>query len=111
MKLKMKLNHEPFVKIKNKTKTIEMRLLDEKRSKISVGDEILFVDNSTKEATSCKVINLFKYNDFEELYSNHDKVSIGYDENENASPSDMLEYYSIEQIEKYGVVGIEVNVL
>lgn len=40
---------------------------------------------------------------------NHDKVSIGYDE--NASPSDMLEYYSIEQIEKYGVVGIELNVL
>ena len=107
MKHKMSLQHEPFVKIKTKTKTIEMRLFDEKRSKISVGDDIVFVDNSTKETNTCKVSNLFKYKDFDELYSNHDKISIGYSEDEIANPNDMLAYYSKEQIEKYGVVGIE----
>ena len=107
MKHKMKLQHEPFVKIKAKTKTIEMRLFDEKRSEIYVGDDIVFVDNSTKETIICRVTNLFKYKSFDELYSNHDKISIGYREDEIANPNDMLAYYSIEQIEKYGVVGIE----
>lgn len=111
MKYKMKLNHEPFVKIKSKTKTVEMRLLDEKRSKISVGDEIMFVDNSTKEAITCKVTNLFKYKSFDELYANHDKTAIGYNENDLANPNDMLTYYSVEQIKKYGVVGIEIKLL
>lgn len=108
MKHKMKLNHEPFVKIKSKTKTIEMRLLDEKRSKISVGDEITFVDNSTKETISCKVTSLFKYKSFDELYAIHDKISIGYSEGDIANPNDMLAYYSAKQIKKYGVVGIEI---
>lgn len=107
MKHKMNLQHEPFVKIKAKTKTIEMRLFDEKRSKIFVGDDIVFVDNSTKETITCKVNNLFKYKSFDELYSNNDKTSIGYSEDELANPNDMFAYYSTEQIEKYGVVGIE----
>lgn len=107
MKHKMNLQHEPFLKIKAKTKTIEMRLFDKKRSEISVGDDIVFVDNSTKEVITCKVTNLFKYKNFDELYSNHDKISIGYSEDEIANSNDMLTYYSTEQIEKYGVVGIE----
>lgn len=110
MKHKMNLQHEPFVKIKAKTKTIEMRLLDEKRLELSVGDEIVFVDNSTNEVITCKVNNLFRYKNFEELYLNHDKISIGYSESENANPNDMLDYYSTEQIEKYGVVGIELTI-
>ena len=35
---KMNLWDESFQKIKNKTKTIEMRLCDEKRSLISIGE-------------------------------------------------------------------------
>ena len=42
MKHYMKLKNDPFIKIKNKTKTIEMRLNDEKRKKINVGDIIEF---------------------------------------------------------------------
>lgn len=49
MKHKMNLQHEPFVKIKAKTKTIEMRLFDKKRSEISVGDDIVFVDKAQKK--------------------------------------------------------------
>ena len=33
------------------------------------------------------------------------------DELATASPEDMLEYYTKEQIEKYGVVGIEIEVI
>ncbi len=108
---KMNLWNDPFEKIKARTKTIEMRLYDEKRSKIAVGDVIVFTDASNGEQLECSVLNLYRYDDFDEMYKNHDKVSIGYRSDELALPSDMLEYYSKEQIEKYGVVGIEISVL
>ena len=38
----MKLNSEMFDKVKSGKKTYEVRLLDEKRQKIGVGDTIIF---------------------------------------------------------------------
>ncbi len=49
MRHEMKLNNSPFVSIKNKTKTIELRLNDDKRQKINVGDEIEFINNMTSK--------------------------------------------------------------
>ena len=37
------------------------------------------------------------------------KVSLGYKEDEKSDPSDMNEYYSKEDEERYGVVGIELK--
>lgn len=107
---KMNLWDESFNKIKNKTKTIEMRLCDEKRSIICVGDMIEFTNTKTDEICKCEVINLYKYANFYELYKYHNKISIGYADNEIADPNDMLDYYSAEKIEQYGVLGIEVIV-
>ena len=53
MKHKMNLWDESFQKIKNKTKTIEMRLCDEKRSLIVVGDIIEFTNTKTDEILEC----------------------------------------------------------
>ena len=39
---KMKLNENPFERIKNGTKTVEFRLYDEKRQQIKIGDKIEF---------------------------------------------------------------------
>lgn len=107
----MNLWHESFEKIKRKIKTIELRLNDEKRSIIEIGDIIEFTDTSSGEKIRCAVLDLFRYADFETLYRNHDKLSIGYRENETADPADMLAYYSEDKIKKYGVVGIEVQVI
>lgn len=107
---KMNLWNDSFLAIKNKTKTIEMRLCDEKRSVISIGDVIQFTNTKTGEIMECVVINLYRYKDFYELYKHHDKISIGYMENEIADPNDMFAYYSAENIEKYGVLGIEIMV-
>ena len=104
---KMNLWNDSFKAIKDGWKTIELRLNDEKRSKIKIGDEIVFTNVKTNELLICKVTNLFKYKNFEELYNNHKKISIGYTENEIANSDDMLMYYSKEDIEKYGVLGIE----
>lgn len=106
----MKLNNGPFVAIKNKIKTIELRLNDEKRQKINVGDEIEFTNNVTSEKLLVDVVDLHKFDSFSELYKHFDKILLGYGENELADAKDMEEYYSKEGQEKYGVLGIEINV-
>lgn len=105
----MNLNNEPFELIKSGSKTIELRLNDEKRRLLNVGDEILFNNRSNNEELLVDIIKLHKYDSFESLYKDFDKVSLGYREDEISSPSDMNEYYSKEDEMKYGVVGIELK--
>ena len=107
----MNLCNDSFRAIKEGKKTIEMRLFDEKRAAIEPDDTIEFTNTETEEKLKCRVICLYKYQDFYELYKNHDKRSIGYKENENADPKDMLMYYSQDMIDKYGVVGIKLSVI
>ena len=107
----MKLRNEPFEAIKHGFKNIEMRLYDEKRSLINANDIIVFTNTATLENISCKVVNIYRYSTFEELYRHHNKLSIGYKEDENANPDDMLVYYTKEDIKKYGVVGLEILVI
>ena len=108
---KMILATSPFKSISLGKKTIEMRLYDEKRSKIKVGDEIEFENIATHQKIRCTVIKLTQYKDFFELYSNFDKTVLGYDENETAKAEDMYAYYSPEQIKKYGVLAIEIKLI
>ena len=107
----MTLAPSPFKAISSGRKTIEMRLYDEKRSKIKVGDEIEFENIDTHQKIKCEVINLTRFKDFFELYYNFDKTVIGYDENETASAEDMYDYYFPEQIQKYGVLAIEIKLI
>ena len=111
MKHEMKLNNEPFECIKNGTKTIELRLNDEKRKLLTVGDYIEFTNRATNEKLLVEVIDLFKYNSFEELYKHFNKIEMGYSINEEANPKDMENYYSKEEEEKYGVLGIKIKKL
>lgn len=110
----MKLNPSPFDMIKSGIKTIELRLNDEKRQCISVGDEIEFTntkDNNLKLLT--KVIAIHKFPSFEELYKQLPLLKCGYTEDDvsSAKSSDMDFYYSKEQQNKYGVLGIELKVI
>ncbi len=107
----MRLHKEPFELIKNGSKTIELRLYDEKRQMINIGDTITFENRSDGGKIQVKVIALHKYPSFEELYKHFDKVSIGYKEDEEADPKDMELYYSSEDQSKYGVVGIEMELI
>ena len=64
MKHNMNLNNRPFKSIKEGTKTIELRLNDEKRSLLKVGDEIEFTNRDTNEKLSVDIINIYKYPSF-----------------------------------------------
>ena len=108
---KMKLKDKPFKSIKAGTKTIELRLYDEKRKLLNVGDVIEFTNIDTKEVIKVEILQLHRFNNFDDLYKHFNKVSMGYEENEVAKPSDMEEYYSKEEQQEYGVVGIEIKVL
>lgn len=109
MEHKMKLKDGPFKSIKSGSKVVELRLYDEKRSKIEVGDVIEFTNIIDGEILDVDVVSLYRYNSFEDLYKDFDKRSLGYKEDEEASYRDMEEYYSKEEQDKYGVVGIGIR--
>ena len=112
MKHVMRLNGQPFDMIENGTKTIELRLYDEKRRLIAVGDEIEFVHSDNPDrALLCRVINLYRFSSFEELYRNLPLLKCGYTEAEvaEASPADMDQYYPKEKQALFGVLGIEIE--
>lgn len=106
----MKLFPAPFVMIKSGKKTIELRLLDEKRQQIKVGDDIAFSNTETGETIIKSVVKLYRFDSFEELYKALPLLQCGYtvEDVDKAHPSDMKKYYSDEEQNKYGVVGIEI---
>lgn len=105
----MRLWESSFHSVKSGIKTIEIRLFDEKRALLNCGDTIVFENSKTGEKISCLIKNIYKYATFEELYANHEKTALGYRADEEASPNDMLAYYTQAEIDKYGVVGIEIE--
>ena len=111
MEHRMNLWASPFRHIKHGAKTVEMRLNDEKRRKIQVGDIIIFTNAETQEEMKVSVVNISKFSDFAEIYSKYDKIAIGYEADEIAHPDDMLLYYSKEKIAQYGVLAIEIKLI
>ncbi len=114
MKHYMKLNPVPFENIYNGLKTIELRLNDEKRKKIKVDDILIFQHTSdNKKSITAKVKVLHHFRSFDELYSNLPLLKCGYtqDNVNTAKAEDMLKYYSTEQQAKYGVLGMEFEVI
>ena len=105
----MNLHPEPFDSIKSGHKDIEMRLFDDRRKGIKIGDTIVFTNNVTQEKLYVEVVNLYQFNNFEELYQHFDKTRLGYSETEIANPRDMEKYYSKDNILRYGVLGIEIK--
>ena len=104
----MRLKKEPFEKIKNGNKTIELRLNDEKRQKIQVGNFIEFSClDEPKDKIQTRVTALHRYDSFAELYAAIPKEKFGYTPTETPDPNHMDEYYPREKQEKYGVLGIE----
>ena len=109
----MQLTPSPFQMIKEGTKTIELRLFDEKRRKIQIGDIIEFSNTETGEKIGAKVSAQYVFDSFESLYKELSLLECGYTEAdiETASPDDMNVYYSKDNQQKYGVVGIRIALL
>ena len=109
----MNLNPEPFAMIRSGQKTIELRLNDENRQKIKVGDSIEFTQTETREFLIVQVIAIHRFDFFAELYQKLPLLKCGYTKAdiETAKPEDMDLYYTPEQQAKYGVLGIEIKII
>lgn len=108
----LRLNIEPFNSIKSGTKTVEMRLYDEKRKRIKIGDKINFLLRSDmSKSIMVEVVGLRAFNNFAELYKSYNKIELGYKEDEIADPKDMQKYYSLKEQKLYGVVAIKVKLI
>ena len=108
MTIKMNLWQKPFDSISSGRKTVEMRLNDEKRQGIKFGDMIEFI-SPEGEILSVGVKAVRRFKSFEELYACYPLEALGYGDGESGLPRDMLDYYSEEEINKYGVVAIELK--
>ena len=111
MKYTMNLVPSAFNAIAKGHKTVEMRLCDERRSIICIGDDIEFENIETHRKILCKVISLARFQDFFALYASFDKTALGYGEYEVANPEDMYQYYSPEMVAKYGALAIEIKLI
>ena len=110
----MNLNPQPFSMIADGHKTIELRLLDEKRQKIAVGDTLIFTNTADPALQlRCAVKKLHRFANFAELYAALPLDRCGYLPHElaDARPEDMDLYYPPEKQRQYGVVGIEIQMI
>ena len=83
---------------------------DEKtKDQLKVGDKIIFTNRTNNEKIDVLVTNLFKADSFAPIYEKYSKVAMGYNEEDDAKPEDMEEYYSKEEIKKYGCIAIEIE--
>lgn len=109
----MKLQPKYFNYILNGTKRIELRLNDEKRRIIKVGDKIKFLkEPNLNESFIVNVIDILKYNSFIDLFNDYD-ISILSDKSMTKEEllRDLEMFYTKEKQEKYGVIGIRIELV
>ncbi|CAJ1202049.1 ASCH domain-containing protein [Companilactobacillus nantensis] len=109
----MHLNHQPFMAIKNGTKTIEIRLNDKKRSQLKVGDQIQFTDLLTDETIMTEILELERFKTFRDLFQKYSGTVIGSPETETIAELDQenQEIYSRQMEQKYGALAIRVKLI
>lgn len=109
----MKLQPEYYNFIINGTKRIEIRLNDEKRQLIKIGDIIEFKkEPDLNDSFKAKVVGLLRYASFEDMFKDFD-ISILADKSMTKKElKNVLEkFYTKEKQMQYGVLGIRIELL
>ena len=108
MEMVVHLHSDVFDIVKNGNKDIEVRLYDEKRSKLRVGDTLIFLRRPNEiDTIKAKVVDLVKYNNFSEVVDNYDMKRIyldGY--SKEMYLNEMRRFYTLEDEVKYGALAI-----
>ncbi len=113
MEHEMKLQPKYYNFILNGTKRIEIRLFDEKRQQIKIGDTIKFLkEPELNESFKAKVVGLLRYNSFKDMFRDFD-ISVLSDKSMSKEELiDVLEqFYTKDKQEKYGVLGIRIELI
>lgn len=110
---KMSMNQDPFEKMANNEKVIEVRLHDDKRRQIRCYDEIVFSKLPKSEnSLRVRVLSIYRFNTFKELFYTFPSREFGYEGYTLQQMMDMIyTIYSKEQEKEYGVLGIRVRLI
>lgn len=108
MEMQVHLHPDVFEIVKMGVKDVEVRVNDEKRRKLKVGDTLVFLKRPLEdEAISKKVKALEYYKSFDELVEHYDMKRIyleGY--TKEMYLKEMARFYTKEEQDEYGVVAI-----
>ncbi len=107
------LDSDIFDIVSSKDKDVEIRLNDEKRRKLNIGDKLVFLKRpDDKESIKAVITNLVYFNNFQEVVNYYDMKRIYLD---NTSSEDyinlMKRFYNDEEVEKYGIIAIEFKLI
>ena len=107
----MDLQPEPFEKIRSGKKTIELRLFDEKRRAIQLGDIIEFQRQPEEhETVRTEVVALLRYKTVSELFDDFPIEDFG-----GTDKASLLEgvhrFYTPEREQKETILGIKIKLL
>lgn len=109
----MKLSGEHFDKLKSGKKIYEVRLHDESRQKIGIGENIIFKrEPDMLEGVIARVVDVKRFDTFEQMASILSIESIGFDgKNASQVSRHYLKMYSKADEKKYGVVAFKLELV
>jgi len=107
----MRLKPTYFDLIKAGEKIYEIRLNDEKRQKIKVGDEIIFTNEPEPDKTiSTQVVDLIKFKSFKEMANTLPLNEVGF---HKLNADEVVEvchhFYTPEEENQFGVLAIKLK--
>ena len=113
MEHKIKLQPQYYNYILYGTKRIEIRLYDEKRQQIKIGDTIIFLkEPDLNESFKAKVTGLLRYNSFEDMFKDFDTSILS---DKSMAKKDLInvleQFYTKEKQKQYGVLGIRIELI
>jgi len=103
------LNSSPFNKIRNGQKTIESRLNDEKRQRLTIGDRLTFLNREDATEIQAVITALHFFPTFADLFQNLPKEKFA-NESVEALLQEINQFYSSEDEQRWGIVGIEFKI-
>lgn len=107
------LDADIYDNVKHGTKNVEVRVNDEKRRRLKVGDKFTFLLRPDEvESMDAVVEDLIYYKNFEDLvkdYTIEELYASGYTKEEFLTL--LKRFYSDEEIEEYGTVAIKFRII
>ncbi|MBZ6446419.1 ASCH domain-containing protein [Staphylococcus saprophyticus] len=109
----MRLYEEPFRLVSNSTKTVEVRLNDEKRQAVQIGDFIEFTNLATGEQVKVKVGNVKVYDSFQALLQHYSNKEVGFSDEIQLSQKLASIYQIYNQTDELhlGALAIEIHLV
>lgn len=108
MEMNVHLHPDVFEIVKKGVKDVEVRVNDEKRRKLKVGDTLIFLKRPLEDQKiRAKVTKLEYYENFNELVNHYDMKRIYLEDyTKEMYLKEMERFYTKEEQKKYGVVAI-----